>query len=68
MPRNRYSVYETGTDRPIKIWGTARECADAMGITYKSFYSYVSRTRAGKPYKGVEIIQHDTTDEDDVLL
>lgn len=68
MSKYRYSVYETGTDRPIMIWGTAKECAAALGITYDSFLSYVSRARAGRPYKGIEIIEHGVTDEDDVLL
>lgn len=63
----RYSVYETGTDRPIIIWGSARECAAALGITYNSFHCYISRARAGRPYKGIEIVEHDTTGEEDVL-
>lgn len=45
---NRYSVYEAGTDRPIYINGTSKECAKAMGITLSSFYTY--RTR-GAPHK-----------------
>ena len=65
--RKRYSVYETGTDRPLMIWGTAQECAAALGITYRSFSCYVSRARAGRPHKRCEIVVHDTSGEEDVL-
>lgn len=46
--RKRYSVYDAKTDMPIVIYGTARECAEAMGITLNSFHRCVMRTRQGK--------------------
>ncbi len=64
---NRYSVYETGTDRPIRIWGTSAECAASMGIDRHSFYKYVMRARNGQPIQKYEIIEH-TEKEEDVLL
>ena len=65
---NRYSVYKTGTDEPICIWGSARECAAAMGVKISSFYSYIALLGRGQKHKGIEIIKHDTIGEEDVLL
>ena len=42
-----YSVYHA-TDRPLIIYATAKECAEAMGITLNSFYRCVMRMREGK--------------------
>ena len=64
---NRYSVYERGTDRPLMIWGSARQCAEALGVNVHSFYRYISRAREGQPIKKLEIIIH-TEKEEDVLL
>ncbi|MBO7240216.1 MAG: hypothetical protein J6V23_07020 [Bacteroidaceae bacterium] len=33
---------------PVIIDGTAEECAEAMGITLKSFYSAVTHAKTGK--------------------
>ena len=63
----RYSVYETGTDRPLMIWGTAQECAAALGIDCGTFYTYIMRARKGRAPKKYEIIIH-TEKEEDVLL
>lgn len=63
---NRYSVYETGTDRPIMIWGTAQQCAKALGITCRSFYTQIMRTRKGEAPKRYEIIEHDEKEEDTI--
>ena len=65
---NRYSIYETGTDRPIMIWGTAQECAAALGISPASLYKQIVRTRKGQPPLKYEIIVHEKTDKEDVLL
>lgn len=43
-----YSVYNAKTDEPLVIFGLAKECAKAMGITLNSFYRSVMRTRQGK--------------------
>lgn len=64
----RYSVYERGTDRPIAIWASSQECADALHITRASFFKQVMRCKQGKPVQKYEIVIHDTTDEEDVLL
>ena len=44
----RYSVYHTKTEMPLVIYGTAKECAEAMGVTLNSFYRYIMRIREGK--------------------
>ena len=44
----RYSVYHKGTDMPLVIYATAKECAEAMGIRLNSFYRYIVRMRGGK--------------------
>lgn len=44
----RYSVYQKGTDTPLIIYATARQCAEAMGIKRNSFYRYIVRMRGGK--------------------
>lgn len=67
MAGRRYSVYETGTDRPIMIWGTAKACAAALGIDLGSFYKAITRARVGRPVQKYEIIIH-TEKEEDVLL
>lgn len=61
---NRYSVYETGTDRPISIYGTAKECADALHIAVESFYKQIMRMRKGQPPQRYEIFIDDTDDEE----
>ena len=43
-----YSIYERATDKPIVIYGTPQECADALGITRDSFYSKIAKERSGK--------------------
>ena len=48
MDLRRYSVYHAKTDVPVMIYGTAQECADAMGITRETFYKHVQRMRGGK--------------------
>ena len=59
----RYSVYEAGTDRPICIYGTARECAAALSVDLNTFYIYLGRMRRGRPMKGIEIYEDDTDEE-----
>ena len=61
--KNRYSVYERGTDRPICIYGTAEECAAALGVTLDGFYKLLWRQRHSDAPKGVEIFE-DTDEED----
>ena len=52
MPKGRllhYSVYESGTDRPICIHGTAAECAAALGVAVDTFRTYVAKKRKNHP-------------------
>ena len=39
----RYSVYNRRTDMPIIIHGTSLQCAKALDIDVRSFYSMVMR-------------------------
>ena len=66
-PKYFYSVYERGTDRPIFIYGTGQQCADALGITRPSFYKQLNRTRQGLPPLRYEIIEHKAENEEDDL-
>lgn len=40
-----YSVWNNKTDDIVIIDGTAEECAKAMGVTTKSFFTIVSKTK-----------------------
>ena len=45
----RYDVYDNSkTDFPILIYGTAKECAKALGVSIWSFYNIVYKTKKGK--------------------
>jgi predicted DNA-binding transcriptional regulator YafY len=33
---------------PVVVYGTAKECAEAIGVSVRSFYRYISRIREGK--------------------
>lgn len=67
MARRRYkfySVYKRGTDEPVIIHATAKECCERLGITDPTFRTYVSHTKHGTrsdPYK----IYLDDLEEDD---
>lgn len=64
-PRKLYFVWRERDDELVAC-GTARECAMKMGIKLGSFYSEVSRSRAGKRsyYKIlVEGMNDDRSDE-----
>lgn len=55
-----YSVYDRRTEMPIVIYGTAEECAKAMKIEKKSFYSYILRSRRGYKLRRYEVFEDDT--------
>lgn len=42
---NCYSVYDRKTDELVILDGTSKECAEAMGITIDSFYSYLCKSK-----------------------
>lgn len=48
LSRKRYSVYRVKDDMPIILYATARECAEALGIKYRSFLMLTHRLRRGK--------------------
>ena len=41
----RYSVYNRKTGQPIYIYGTAPQCAAAMGVTLGTFFSLMSKSK-----------------------
>lgn len=43
-----YTVYRNDTDELVILDGNAVECARAMGVSEKSFYSMVTRARSGR--------------------
>ncbi len=57
-----YSVYEVGTDKPLLIHGTSKECAEVLGITRDSFYTKIARQRNGRRPEKYEIFE----DEEDL--
>ena len=61
----RYSVYNPGTDMPVIIGGTARECAAAMGVTYASFRTIYSTLKNGQPRSNRWEIYRDEEDLDE---
>ena len=64
---NMYSVYECKTDIPILIFGTARQCAKALGIDRDSFYKQLCRQKRGTPPKKYEIFEDGPAREDDII-
>ena len=55
-----YDVYDNKTGFPIIIGGTSRECADALGITPRSFNVYLQK----KSYNWRTIIKYMRHDPD----
>lgn len=46
-PERLYTIYNNETDMPVIIDGTAKECANAMGLKMSSFYPTVRRSKMG---------------------
>jgi hypothetical protein len=59
----RYSVYNRRTGQPIYIYGTAPQCAAAMGVTLGSFFSLMSKSRR-RPSVKYEFFTDVNTEED----
>lgn len=59
----RYSVYNRKTGQPIYIYGTAPQCAAAMGVTLGSFFSLMSKSRR-RPSVKYEFFTDVNTEED----
>jgi hypothetical protein len=64
VPYRYYSVYERRTDKPVVIYGTAKECAKVMGVTMTTFYIYVTRTRKGFGKRKYDIYVDDSEEEE----
>ena len=60
----RYSVYKGKDEVPLVIYGTSRECAEAMGIKLRSFYEYISKIKNGTLKSQRWLVYEDEVDED----
>ena len=60
-----YTVYDNRTDYPIIAGATAREAAEAMGVTYSSFHSLVTKAAKGIVRKWTFIVEFADDDEED---
>ena len=60
----RYSVYKGKDETPLVIYGTSRECAEAMGITLRSFWEYVSKMKSGTLKSKRWLVCEDEVEED----
>ena len=61
--RKHYSVYDVNTELPLVIYGTANECAEAMGITLNSFWRHLMRIRGGKLKQRKWVVYEDETED-----
>lgn len=59
----RYSVYHIKTEMPLVIYGTSKECAEAMGVTLNSFFRYIMRIKEGKIQARKWLIYEDEVDD-----
>lgn len=44
---NCYTVWNNKTDELVILDGTSKECAEAMGVTLDTFYSYLCKSKKG---------------------
>ena len=66
--RHKYSVYSKKTGQPVIIFGTAEECAAAMGRAVNTFWRVYTRQNSGKNVsKKWEIFRDDEDDLDEDL-
>ena len=64
-----YSIYERATDKPIVIYGTPQECAQALGITRDSFYPKIAKERSGgRRSRKYEIFEDEEVDNDELEI
>ena len=59
-----YTVYNNKTDFPVIVGATAKEAAEAMGVTYSSFQSLVTKCQQGIVRKWTILV--DYADEEDI--
>ena len=65
LSRKRYSVYRVADDMPIILYATARECAEALGIKYRSFLMRTHRGRYGKHRARKYVVCEDEKEDED---
>lgn len=65
LSRKRYSVYRVADDMPIILYATARECAAALGIKYRSFLMRTHRGRYQKHRARKYAVYEDRKEDDD---
>lgn len=66
--KKRYSVYNKKTDMPVYIYGTAEQCAKAMGVKTVSFRAIHSKIKRGvRTHLHWEIIEENEVDLDEEL-
>jgi predicted DNA-binding protein (UPF0251 family) len=51
---------------PVMLYGTAYECAAAMGVSRSTFFTYLSRFRKGMKYPKKYLIYEDEMEDEDV--
>lgn len=61
----RYSVYRGQSEAPLVLYGTAKECSEAMGIKLHSFYEYVCRMKQGKIKSQRWLVYEDEVEDED---
>ena len=44
---NCYTAWNNKTDELVILDGTSKECAEAMGVTLGTFYSYLCKSKQG---------------------
>ena len=64
-PYKRFSVYYRKDEMPVMLYGTAYECAAAMGVSRSTFFTYLSRFRKGMRYPKKYLIYEDEVEEED---
>lgn len=62
----RFSIYRRDDEMPVILYATANECAEAIGCTRATFFTYLSRFRKGKRYPKNYLIYEDELEDEDV--
>lgn len=65
-PYKRFSVYKRKDEMPVILYATAEECAEAMGCTRATFFSYLSRFKKGYKYPKKYLIYEDIVEDEEV--
>ncbi len=65
IPYKRFSVYRREDEMPVILYATAEECAEAMGCSRDTFFTYLSRFKKGMMYPKKYLIYEDEVEEED---